>query len=221
MLLTVVLASKWLRWLVRFGAPGLVALGILDASVVPLPGSLDVLTIVLSAHKHEFWVLFAVAAWVGSVGGGLFTFQLGRKGGQELLESKVPKKRLERVYKWMGRHSALTLFIPTLLPPPTPVSYFVLAAGAMGVSRRNYLLTFGSAKAIRYILLAYFSSRYGHQIIQWTRRNYLGVLYALLGLLALGLLALTIWIIRRKSRGEPIFPYAGEKVGSDARTKVA
>lgn len=221
MLLTVLLASNLIRWLVRLGAPGLVALGILDASVIPLPGSLDVLTIVLSAHKHEFWPIYAAAAWIGSVGGGLFTLQLGRKGGKELLERRVPKKRLERAYKWMERHSALTLFIPTLMPPPTPVSYFVLAAGAMGISRKKYYLTFGSAKAIRYLLLAYFSSRYGRQIVRWTRTNSEPMLYLLLGLLVFGLIALAIWIIRRKGRGEPIFPRAREKAGSDPSTKTA
>lgn len=205
------LASKWLHRLIGFGALGLVALGILDASVVPLPGSLDILTIILAAHRHELWLLYAIAAWVGSVGGGYMTYQLGRKGGKELLEKRVPKKQLDRVYKWMEGHSSLTLFIPTLMPPPTPVSYFVLAAGAMGISKKHYFLVFGSAKAIRYLLLAYFSSRYGHQIIHWARENASAMLYALLGLLVLGLIALGVWIYYRKSRGEPIFPRPGPR----------
>ena len=200
------LASKWFHWLISFGSFGLVGLGILDASVVPLPGSLDVLTIILSANKHEFWLLYAASAWVGSVGGGYMTYELGRKGGKELLEKKVPKKQLERVYKWMEAHSSLTLFIPTLMPPPTPVSYFVLSAGAMGISKRHYFLVFGSAKAIRYLLLAYFSSRYGHQIIGWAKHNWTYMLYALLGLLALALIAAGGWVYRQKSRGEPVFP---------------
>ncbi len=173
---------------------------------MPLPGSLDLLTVILSAHKHEYWLIYAVAAWVGSVGGGYFTFRLGRKGGKELLESKIPKQRLDRVYKWMEEHSSLTLFIPTLLPPPTPVSYFVLGAGAMGISLRKYFLTFGSAKAIRYLLLAYFSSRYGRQIIGWARHNYQYVLFALLGLAVLAGISFGAWAYHRRKNGQPIMP---------------
>jgi membrane protein DedA with SNARE-associated domain len=209
--------SPWLQWLLKLGAVGLVALGILDASVVPLPGSLDLLCVILSAHKHEFWPLYAAAAWVGSVGGGYLTYRLGVKGGKEQLEKKIPKKRLERVYKWMEEHSSLTLFIPTLMPPPTPVSYFILAAGAMGISKRKYFLSFGSAKAIRFILIAYFSSRYGHQIIGWTRHNYKYMLAALLSLLALALIALGGWAIYRRRRGEPIMPHSKEPRGQEAK----
>jgi membrane protein DedA with SNARE-associated domain len=116
----------------------------------------------------------------------------------------------------MEEHSSLTLFVPTLMPPPTPVSYFVLAAGAMGISKRKYFLTFGSAKALRYLVIAYFSSRYGHQIIGWTRHNYKYMLAALLSLLALALLALGAWTLYRRRRGEPIMPQSEEQPGREA-----
>ncbi len=205
LVLSAILIKKALtNWLLRLGSIGLVGLGLLDASVVPLPGSLDLLLIILAAQKHEFWWLYAIAAWIGSVAGGYITYNIGRKGGKELLEKKIPKSRLKRVYKWMEDHSSLTLFIPTLMPPPTPVSYFVLGAGAMGISLRKYFLAFGSSKAIRYIILGYLSSRYGHQIIGWTRHNYKYMLFSLLGLLALALIALAVWAIYRRRRGEPI-----------------
>ena len=40
---TIALFVVW-RWLVRLGGPGLVVLGIADNSVIPLTGSMDVLT---------------------------------------------------------------------------------------------------------------------------------------------------------------------------------
>jgi len=96
-----ILVSKWIELLIRFGWAGIVVLGIVDASLLPLPGSLDLLTIVLAAHKHEYWLLYAIAAWVGSVGGGYLTYRIGQKGGKELLQKNVSKKSLQRVYKWM------------------------------------------------------------------------------------------------------------------------
>src|SRR5438105_3649387 len=43
------------RTMVRFGGPGLLALGVLDSSVVPTMGSLDILLIVLCAHHKNIW----------------------------------------------------------------------------------------------------------------------------------------------------------------------
>src|SRR5216684_3311816 len=48
-LLTLVAASQTVRWLRRLGGPGLILLGLADNSVIPLPGSMDALTISLLA----------------------------------------------------------------------------------------------------------------------------------------------------------------------------
>jgi membrane protein DedA with SNARE-associated domain len=185
--------STWLQWTIRFGWIGVIAIGIADASLLPLPGSLDLLTIVLCARNQQLWLLFAAAAWVGSVVGGYLTFKIGQKGGKELLEKKVPKRSLRRVSRWMEEHSYLALFFPPLLPPPTPVSYFVLAAGAMQVSARTFFLSFGTSRAIRYLLLAYFGRKYGHQMIVWARTNYTYVLAVLLALAVVGGAVAGIW----------------------------
>lgn len=209
-LLWVWVQSRWLQWLVRLGPFGLIGLGFLDNSVLPLPGSMDLLLIILAAQKHEWWPIYALAALIGAVGGGYPTFRLGRSGGKAILEKRVPRKRLKRVYAWMEEHSFLTLFIPPLLPPPTPVSYFILGAGAMGVSKRKYFAVYGASRAIRYGLLGYFAARYGRQIVHWARTNAPFMLYALLGLLALGIVAAGAWAIYRKRRGEPFMPKAKE-----------
>jgi hypothetical protein len=47
------LAASFLTKLHRWGGWGLVLLGIADNSVVPLTGSMDVLTIWLAAHHRE------------------------------------------------------------------------------------------------------------------------------------------------------------------------
>ena len=48
------------RWIFHLGGLGFIPLGLLDNSVVPLPGSMDVLTIVLSARKQELWLYYAL-----------------------------------------------------------------------------------------------------------------------------------------------------------------
>jgi hypothetical protein len=91
------------RWIFHLGGLGFIPLGLLDNSVIPLPGSMDVLTIVLSARKQELWLYYALMATIGSVIGGYVTYRLARKGGKETLERKFPPRTLDKVYRIFGR----------------------------------------------------------------------------------------------------------------------
>ena len=88
--------SVW-RHLRRLGGPGLVLLGIADNSVIPLTGSMDVLTIWLAARHREPWPYYALMATLGAVIGGYITYALARKGGKETMERKLSKKRTQQV----------------------------------------------------------------------------------------------------------------------------
>src|SRR5208282_3798268 len=85
----------WQR-LRRMGGPGLVLLGVADNSVIPLTGSMDVLTIWLAARHREPWPYYAFMATLGAVIGGYITYSLARKGGKEMMERKLSKKRAAR-----------------------------------------------------------------------------------------------------------------------------
>jgi membrane protein YqaA with SNARE-associated domain len=61
--------SVWTR-LRRLGGLGLILLGIADSSVIPLTGSMDVLTIYLAARHREPWPYYALMATIGAVIGG-------------------------------------------------------------------------------------------------------------------------------------------------------
>src|SRR5580704_4325732 len=61
------LARSFRRWIFHLGGLGFIPLGLLDSSVIPLPGSMDVLTLVLSARKPELWLYYALMATAGSV----------------------------------------------------------------------------------------------------------------------------------------------------------
>jgi hypothetical protein len=43
----------------------LIPLGIVDSSVIPLPGSMDVLTILLAARNSQLWFYYVVIATLG------------------------------------------------------------------------------------------------------------------------------------------------------------
>src|SRR6202158_209608 len=96
----ILLASKKsaLRWLVHLGGPGLILLGVIDNSPIPLPGSMDVGTILLAAHNRHMWVYYAIMATAGAVLGGYLTYRMARKGGKETLEKRFSKKEKDKNY---------------------------------------------------------------------------------------------------------------------------
>src|SRR5580700_7349945 len=130
--------SIWTR-LRRLGGVGLVLLGVADNSVIPLTGSMDVLTIYLAARHRQTWLYYALMATLGAVIGGYITYALARKGGKQAMERKLSKRRAAKVYRTFERWGFAAVAIPAVLPPPFPFVPFLLAAGAMQYSRKKFL----------------------------------------------------------------------------------
>src|SRR5579871_4383213 len=131
-------ATLW-QHLRRMGGPGLVILGIADNSIVPLTGSMDVLTIWLAARHRQPWPYYAVMATIGAVIGGYITYFISRKGGKEAFERKLSKRRAAKVYRRFEQWGFWAIVLPALLPPPFPFVPFLIAAGALQYSRRKFL----------------------------------------------------------------------------------
>src|ERR1700722_14721083 len=134
------LARSARRWIYNLGGIGFLPLGLLDASIIPIPGSMDVLTIILAARRTDLWLYYALMATAGSVAGGFITYRLARKGGKEMLARKVSEGKLERVYATFERWGFGAIAVPALLPPPIPMVPFLLAAGALQYSVRRFLV---------------------------------------------------------------------------------
>jgi membrane protein YqaA with SNARE-associated domain len=153
------------RWLFHFGGIGLVPLGLLDNSFIPLPGILDVATIVLSSRQEQLWLYYGLMATVGSLVGGFVTYRLARQGGKEALDRRFSQRKVDKVCKIFGRWGFGAIAIPALLPPPVPMVPFLLAAGAMQYPVRKFLAALTLGRISRYLILAYLAARYGRQII--------------------------------------------------------
>jgi membrane protein YqaA with SNARE-associated domain len=170
LLATPVHGSPMPHWLTRLGALGLFSVAVVDSSPIPLPipGSTDLLLLWLVAHDGDPWLLAAMAI-AGSLVGGYTTWGIGRKGGEAALHRYVPARLLGRVVKWVERHRILAVFLPAVLPPPIPLSPFLLASGALGVSRGRFLAIYGAARTLRYSLIAWLAVAYGrHAIRLWS-----------------------------------------------------
>jgi membrane protein YqaA with SNARE-associated domain len=153
------------HWIYQLGGLGLIPLGLVDNSLVPIPGSMDVLTIVLAARDGRYWFYYAIMATIGSVIGAFVTFRLARKGGKETLKRRLSPSRAKQVVAIFSRWGFWSIAIAALLPPPVPMVPFVIAAGATQYSPKKFLAALTIGRGVRYTLLALLAQRYGRQII--------------------------------------------------------
>ncbi len=195
--------SVW-TWLRRLGGPGLILLGIADNSVVPLPGSMDVFTIILAGNHREWWFYYSAMATAGAVLGGYLTYRLGREGGKDTLEKKISKDKAEKVYKKFEKKGFWTIAIPAVLPPPVPIVPFLLAAGAMQYSRKRFLAALTAGRGVRFTIVGFIAAHYGTSIFHFFSKYYKPALYSLIGLGVAGGLAGLWWYLRyrRQHRGK-------------------
>ena len=184
----VLLASKKsaLRWLIHLGGPGLILLGVADNSLIPMPGSTDVATILLAAHHPDMWLYYAMMATAGAVLGGYLTYRMARKGGKETLERRLSQKRVKKVYAIFERWGFASVAISAILPPPFPIVPILLAAGAMQYPTRKFLTALAVGRGIRFTILGYLGAHYGRHIVKFFARYYWPVLFALIAFSVLG-----------------------------------
>jgi membrane protein YqaA with SNARE-associated domain len=156
-----------LHFLFSFGLFGVFLVSIVDSSFVPLPipGITDIMIIVMSAQRENV-ILLVLLATAGSALGGYFSHQVGQRGGMAFLEKRVPPRIFKRVCDWMQNHAILSVALPAILPPPMPLSPFVLAAGALNMSRKKFMIAFTVSRALRHIIAAWLGIHYGRHILR-------------------------------------------------------
>jgi membrane protein YqaA with SNARE-associated domain len=202
--------NPFLHLLFSFGLFGVFLVSIVDSSFVPLPlpGVTDIMIIVLAAQHHN-WFLLVLLATAGSALGGYFSYQVGQSGGMAFIEKHIPARIFKRVCDWMENHAILSVALPAILPPPMPLSPFVLAAGALHMSRRKFLTTFTISRALRHTLAAWLGIHYGRHILHlW---NSLSAKYAMPVLIVLwtGIAiscAFAFWKLYKTSRSVGVHP---------------
>jgi membrane protein YqaA with SNARE-associated domain len=151
----------------HLGVVGLLLVSIVDSSFVPLPipGVTDIMLIVYAAAHENMFLLVAVAT-LGSALGGLISHAVGQAGGMGFLHKHVPPKLLARVTRWMEQHAILAVSLPAILPPPMPLSAFVLVAGAVKMSRKKFMWAFTVSRLVRHALAVWLGVHYGRDVLR-------------------------------------------------------
>lgn len=188
--------SGWFRHL---RSEGLILVGIADNSVVPLPGSMDVLTIYLAASEPKWWLYYALIATVGAVIGGYITYALARKGGKEAMERRLRKKQAEKLTSRFERWGFWAVAVPAILPPPFPMVPFLMAAGALQFSRKKFIASLALGRGVRFLVIAALGAKFGDAIVGFFSQYYKPALAILIGLaVAAGIFALVEYLRYRK-----------------------
>jgi membrane protein YqaA with SNARE-associated domain len=194
--------SKATGLVFSLGGPGLVLLGIVDSSVIPTFGSLDALTIIFAAAHRAWWWYYALMAAVGSIAGAYISYQLGRKAGKEGLEKKFGEERLQKVYDYYGRRGFWAVFAPAILPPPFPTSPFLVSAGALNYSLRNFMIAVSTARTIRYAAIAAVGALYGQALLRLFQAHQRAMLVGaiVLGVTGGAIIGLYMWKQHQKRK---------------------
>jgi membrane protein YqaA with SNARE-associated domain len=130
-----------------------------------LPFGIDAVVIFLSASNEELFWLYPLLATAGSLTGAALTFWIGRRAGAAGLERLVPGKRLQRLKCKVNEKGAVALAVPALLPPPFPLTPFILTCGALDVSRWRFFVTFGIVRLLRFGAEAVLARVYGRGVL--------------------------------------------------------
>lgn len=170
----------------RFGVLAFLALGLIDQSVIPVPGSLDALVVLFVASKPDLWWYYPLWATAGATLGAYVTFRLARKGGKEALEKKLGKKKADKAHRIFSRWGFWSVFIGTILPPPVPIVPFLAVAGVMEYPTYRFLLATASGRMLRFSIVAYVTKLYGKNIFGFLTRYYKPALYSLIALAIVG-----------------------------------
>jgi membrane protein YqaA with SNARE-associated domain len=187
-----------------FGTMGLFVVSVIDSSIIPLPvpGSTDLLLILLVVH-HANPVVAATAATLGSILGGYLTWASGHKGGEAALHRYLPKRFSRRLSAWVEKSGTVAVTASALFPPPFPLMPILLAAGALGVSRRRFLVSFSVTRAFRYAVVAWLAVTYGRALVRAFQHYLSGwsstIMWIYLGLVVAGVLY-GLWKFRREKQ---------------------
>ncbi len=145
---------------------GAALLAALDSSMLFfLPFGVDAVVIFLSAQAEQFWWTYPILATAGSLAGAALTFWIGARLGDVGLERLVPARRLERVRCRVRDKGAVAMALAAFLPPPFPLTPFILTCGALNVDRWKFFATFGVVRLLRFGLEGVLARVYGRGVL--------------------------------------------------------
>jgi membrane protein YqaA with SNARE-associated domain len=174
----------WLQRLIALmGSGGLFVVAFLDSSVLSFPFVTDALVIELCVDKPVRMPLYVARAALGSLAGCIWIYLLARKGGAAYFHHRHARGA-DRARRWVEHNAFLSVFIPSILPPPLPFKIFVLAEGGFQVPPKTFILAILLGRGLRYTLEGLLAVRYGDAVLLFLRKHGVALLLAMLAVMA-------------------------------------
>jgi membrane protein YqaA with SNARE-associated domain len=177
----------------RLGGLGLIPLGIVDNSVIPIAGSMDVVTVLLCAQGKQWWPYYAFMATIGSLIGGYITYRLTGTESKSHLGKFFSRSKAKGFKNLFEKWGFSAIVVPAMLPPPFPIVPFLIAAGATQYPRGKFVGALAIGRGIRYTILGILGYLYGRWILGVIRTHVLLIVGVGVGLV---LTSVTVAIFR-------------------------
>lgn len=186
------------QYLISLGPFGLFAIAFLDSVMVPMPGGVDAVLLLLAAARPSWMLIYVAAATIGSTIGCVALYRLSQRAGKKAL-SKFSESKQKRVKDLIDRYDVMSVLVASLLPPPFPFKLFVVSAGVFRLNLMRFTLAVAGGRTFRYLLLAYLAARYGDQAKDLLARYYPAIGITLAVLIVLFFVAKALMRQTRKS----------------------
>lgn len=186
--------------LIPFGAFGVFAIALLDASFLPLPGGPDAVVMALSHLTPKMMPLYVLGAVLGSTFGCLFPYWIGRKTGEAALRKFSEEKRA-RVARLIEKYDVWAMVVGAVLPPPFPFKLFLITAGVFRMQVGRFLASLALGRVVRFALEGWMAVRYGDQAAQLFKQHYPKIGLGLAAVVII-IFALNTWLKRRQVESE-------------------
>jgi membrane protein YqaA with SNARE-associated domain len=109
-----------------------------------------------------------------------------------------PAKEESRIRGWIARNDFLSIFVASLLPPPTPFKVFAVIAGGMRTKTRRFIAALFLGRGLRFAIEAWLGAYYGVAAQAYLRRNVVWLSVATAA--AAVILAVVYRLVRRTPR---------------------
>lgn len=150
------------QWLVSFGPFGLFAIAFLDSLLIPMPGGVDAVLLLLAAARPSWVLIYVAAATIGSTAGCVGLYKISQRAGHRAL-ARFSESKQKRVKNLIDRYDVLSVLVASLLPPPFPFKLFVVSAGVFRLNLLRFTIAVAVGRIFRYSLEGYLAARYGDQ----------------------------------------------------------
>jgi len=193
---------RLLAFFLHLGVFGPLILGVADSSFLFLPFGNDLLLVILLAQDHHLYLLYVVAAALGSTGGIFLLDLVCRTGGEEGLMKMLKPKRFEYLKKKIDKRAGFAVALACIAPPPFPFTPVIAAASAFQYPRERLLGIAFVVRLVRFSLVGLAAVEFGPQIVAIAKsKQFTWAMIMFIALCTVGsTISVTGWVKRSRSR---------------------